>query len=171
MNLKQIIASALAVATLATAVVAPGRSAAAQHAELSELDTELVQIVLPDLDLILPRPDLRIRDFKVHPDVQPADQVNDVKYHQPYRVCYTVVNVGAANAGAFHVRGSALGIGFTPATAHASLAAGASAFNCLSYPATPAPGVYNLSVKADGYNAVVESNEGNNVRTEPITVW
>jgi hypothetical protein len=171
MNLKQAIATALAIATVATASISASAPAAAQQLEISEPEIQMVQIDLPDLDLVLPRPDLRIRDFTVYPDAQPNDQDNDVKYHQPYRVCYTVVNVGAANAGAFHVRGSALGLGFMPQRAHAGLAAGASDWDCLSYPATPAPGVYNLTVRADGFNVITESNEANNARTEPITVW
>jgi subtilase family serine protease len=171
MNLKQALLAALAVATIATSSLAASAPVSAQAFEVAEPQFDLVPIDLPDLDLVLPRPDLRIRDFKVIPDVQPNDQDNDVKHHQPYRVCYTVANVGAANAGAFHVRGSALGIGFMPQRAHAGLAAGAMDSNCLVYPATPAPGLYNLTVRADGFNAVAESNEANNALTEAITVW
>jgi hypothetical protein len=127
----------------------------------------------PDLRIIwppLPRPDLIIRDWRVVPDSQPGDNDNDVKEDQAYRVCYYVANIGPVAAGPFRVSGGGLGIPFNPTQVHAGLAAGATASNCLIYPTTPAPGVYNLGVTADSTHIVAESNEGNNSRVEAITV-
>jgi hypothetical protein len=190
-ELKHLIASSLAVVTLSasalglggqpasadglenpTPVVTPVPSPVAVDPDIRlarELRPDLV-LDVADLQIVFPRPDLVIRDWRVIPDAQPWDNNNDVKSDQPYRLCYTVANIGTAAAGPFKVAGGGLGVAFNPTNSHGGLAAGASAGGCLYYPDTPAPGLYFLSVTADWTHIVAESNEGNNSRVEPITV-
>jgi hypothetical protein len=117
-------------------------------------------------------PDLRIRDWWVVPDAQPAVAGNQVKVGNPYRLCYRVVNFSNVASGSFSVGGGGLGIPFNPTRAHpAGLGPHADAVDCLSYPTTPATGNYVLGVMADFFNQVPEGiYEGNNSRDEAITV-
>jgi hypothetical protein len=181
MQLKSLVASTLVAATLSAASLGFGLSTsqASEHSDISSmLQVELNSAaseaeIQTDLPLVAPgflRPDLVIRDWRVIPDVTPADTHNNVAHGEPYRLCYVVRNIGNAAAGAFRVAGGGLGIAFNPAHIHAGLAAGASDVGCLPYPTTPAPGVYSLKVTADFTSLVAESNEGNNSRTERIFV-
>src|SRR5262245_39973792 len=118
----------------------------------------------------VPRPDLVIGHLNVRPDVFPFIFGNQVKRGKPYLACFVVANIGPGPSGNFRVTGGGLGIPFNPFQNHAGLAAGASRVGCLQYPTTPPPGNYNLGLKVDSLNTVVETNEGNNTGVMPITV-
>ncbi|MCM3875468.1 MAG: hypothetical protein NEA02_03525 [Thermoanaerobaculia bacterium] len=119
---------------------------------------------------IVHKPDLVIRDWWVLPGGSPAAKSNQVKFGQKYQVCFVVANIGLAPSGPFTVAGGGLGIGSNPTAPELGLAAGATREGCLRYPTTPPPGTYHLIVTADVPPAVDESNEGNNNRSEAITV-
>lgn len=125
-------------------------------------------VVAPGGAGVVLRPDLVIRDWWVVPGGPKAP--NKVKAGQKYQVCFVVANIGPVASGPFKVQGGGLGIPFNPTAAEAALAAGAAREGCLTYPTTPSPGNYNLGVTADVPNAVAESNEGNNERSEAITI-
>ena len=118
------------------------------------------------------RADLIIRDWWVVSQEYPSSPKNVVKAGKPYKVCFTVQNIGTAPATGFVTRGGGLGIPFNPTTPPyaGSLAAGATMSGCLYYPTTPAPGLYNLGLTVDATNVVAELNEGNNSRVETIAV-
>jgi subtilase family serine protease len=118
----------------------------------------------------VPRPDLVIGNLRVQPDLFPLFPGNQVKRGKPYLACFVVANIGFAPSGPFRVTGGGLGIPFNPFQNHAGLAPGASRAGCLKYPTTPKPGNYNLVLKVDSLNTVVESNEGNNTAVMVITV-
>lgn len=126
-------------------------------------------VVAPGPPGVVKRPDLVIRDWWVVPG-GPKAASNKVKVGQKYQVCFVVANIGPVASGPFKVQGGGLGVPFNPTVAEAALAAGAAREGCLTYPTTPSPGNYNLGVTADASNAVAESNEGNNDRSEAITV-
>jgi hypothetical protein len=115
------------------------------------------------------RPDLTFRRtfLRAYPSGQVIDRVR--RGHR-YYACFVVANIGAAASGPFRVAGGGLGIPFNPFQDHAGLAPGATRLGCLVYPTTPPPGIYNLGLKADSLNAVVESNEANNTATIGVTV-
>jgi hypothetical protein len=176
-NLKQLVSTAFAVSTIAVAALGPS-SVLAQDCAAAPCQPTLMPVDQPTFMSIDQTPstngygraDLVIRDWRVYPDLVAGDARNQVKEDQAYRLCYDVGNIGMAAAGPFVVAGGGLGIPFTPTRAHAGLAAGATTTGCLSYPTTPAPGVYFLSVEADHTHIVAELNEGNNSRTEAIIV-
>jgi hypothetical protein len=118
----------------------------------------------------VPRPDLVIGFLHVQPDILPLVPGNQVKRGKPYLACFVVANIGFAPSGGFRVSGGGLGIPFNPFQNHAGLAPGQSRAGCLKYPTTPKPGNYNLGLKVDSLNTVVESNEGNNTGVMAITV-
>jgi hypothetical protein len=169
MQLKQLTATAMVAATFSVSVF--GSAGSPVQAESCEPREHGVIACQAGAKFVShPRPDLLIRDWRVIPDVTPSDSRNNVAEGEPYRLCYTVANIGGANAGPFKVEGGGLGIGFNPSNTHAGLAAGDTAVGCLAYPNTPAPGVYFLAVEADATHIVNESNEANNARVEPIQV-
>jgi hypothetical protein len=165
MQLKRVLA--VTMAAMAVAVSSLGFSEAPAHAQGCN---PAITCQGPTSFVDLPRADLVILDWRAIPDAMPGDPRNQVEEHDPFRVCYRVQNIGNADAGAFTVIGGALGLGFNPTHAHAGLDAGAVDSGCLGYPDTPALGFYVLPVKADAGNTVFESNEGNNVRSEPLLI-
>lgn len=126
--------------------------------------------VAPRPPEVVRKPDLTIKDWWVRPDARPGAASNEVKLHQKYQVCFIVANIGSAPSGPFNVQGGGLGIPTNPMQRHAGLAQGGTPEGCLDYPTTPPPGTYHLVVTADVPNAVAESSEANNGRSEAITV-
>jgi hypothetical protein len=123
----------------------------------------------PTARLAVARPDLTFRRtfLRAYPGGQVIDRV---RRGNRYYACFVVANIGAAASGPFRVAGGGLGVPFNPFQDHAGLAPGATRLGCLLYPTTPPPGVYNLGLKADSLNAVVEANEANNTATIGVTV-
>lgn len=128
-------------------------------------------IVAPRPAEVVRKADLTIRDWWVRPDAKSGNASNEVKFGQKYQVCFIVANIGLAPSGSFTVQGGGLGVASGPVQHQAGMARGESREGCLDYPATPPPGAYRLIVTVDGPNAVDESNETNNSRSEEITVF
>lgn len=126
-------------------------------------------IVAPQPAEVVHKPDLTIRDWWIQPR-SPGVKTNEVKAGRKYQVCYVVANVGTAPSGPFVVQGGGLGVASGPTQRQATLAPTETREGCLDYSTTPPPGTYRLIVAADAPNAVDESNESNNGRSEAITV-
>ena len=114
------------------------------------------------------RPDLRLE--RLH--LRNVDNVviSTVPQGQPYKVCFSVRNIGTVNAGWYRVAGGGLGIPTNPYFDYPGVSAGGARRGCLSYPTTPPAGSYNLGLQADSTNLVVEMREDNNSAVIPVTV-
>jgi TPR repeat protein len=106
--------------------------------------------------------DLTLREASVQPEV--------VRAGMPYRLCFTVANTGIGAS--LPLRVAARGPGTSPASRqdHAGLTPGESRAGCIAFSTTPPPGQHQVVLKADSFNAVIESDEGNNERSVTLVV-
>ena len=141
--------------TYSIEVCADSSSEVSESNEGNNCRTESITVAAP------PQPDLVIDDIAFSPSSPTAGQ--------SVTITATVRNQGNANASAFNIRYRVNGSTIDTDRLTFGLNAGNSNNESTSY-TFPSAGTYSIEVCADSSSEVSESNEGNNCRTESITV-